>query len=550
MAKKNPVAKPKQQAVLPEIGKSNQSKHLMIKGVILAYAFVLFSKTLNYPFINFDDPDYVINNLLIRDFSLKGIWAILTTPVIGMYNPITFLVYMMEYQIAGLSPKTFHFFNIVFHLIATALVYNFSYKLSKSYITAALVALLFAIHPTHVSVVTWISQTKTSLFIIFYFCALISYLRYLEKPERKYLIHTGLYFLISVLAKPEAVTLAPIMILLDYYTGRKIDKQSLMEKIPFFIISLVFGIVNLYSHAEAEDVIFDVNDKYSLVNNLLVSNYSIVFYFKKLVLPFNFSTIYPYPDNTPILPLKYYLSIPVIPFLIWLVYKSGQFKKEMIFGLLFWAIAVSILIKIVPTGFFRAANRYTYLSYTGLFYIMGQFCTYVYDGKFKFSEKLKPYMFALLAFYLLFCTYKTSVRIEVWKDSISLFTDVINKKPKLAMAYNLRALARLEIGDREGAREDYKMAIAMNPKYFEGFINLGIIDYTEGKFEEAMLNYDKGIRLNSTLGMGFHNRAILKLKLGDTLGAYEDWKKAIELKVPQAKLPYEDLTQRLNGARY
>ncbi|MFA6261317.1 MAG: glycosyltransferase family 39 protein [Bacteroidia bacterium] len=549
MAKQSTETKPKQKVVLPELSNTNQSKHLMIKGVILAYAFVLFSKSLNFPFITFDDPDYVVNNLLIRNFSLQGIWDILTTPVIGMYNPITFLVYMIEYQIAGLSPKTFHFFNIVFHLIATAFVYNFTYKLSKSYITAALVALLFAIHPTHVSVVTWVSQTKTSLFLIFYFSALISYLRYLEKPERKYLIYAGMYFLISVLSKPSAVTLAPMLILIDYYTGRKIDKRSLMEKIPFFIISLIFGIVNLYSHMEAEDAIFDVNDNYSLINNLLISNYSIVFYFKKLIFPFNFSTIYPYPDNTPILPLKYYLSIPVIPFLIWAVYKSGQFKKEMIFGLLFFVIAVSVLVKILPSGFFRAANRYTYLSYTGLFYIMGQFCTYVYDGKFKFSEKLKPYMFALLAFYLLFCTYKTSVRIDVWKDSVSLFTDVINKKPKLAMAYNLRALAKLETGDRQGAREDYMMAIKINPKYFEGYINLGIIDYSEGKFEEAMLNYDKGIRLNSTLGMGFHNRAILKMKTGDTLGAYNDWKKAIELNVPQAKRPFEDLSEIWDGGR-
>lgn len=522
---------------------TNSSKHLMIKGALVAYTFLLFQKTLFYPFINFDDPEYVINNMHIRDFSLKGIYNIFTTPVLGMYNPITFLVYMIEYQISGLNPKTFHFFNIVFHLVATVMVYNFSYRLSRSYITGALVALLFAIHPTHVSVITWISQTKTSLFLIFYFVALSSYLKYLHYGNRKHLYYTGAYYLISVLSKPSAVTLAPMLLLIDYYQDRKFTRAVLFEKIPFFIVSLIFGIVNIYSHLEAEDKIFDINDNYSLINNLLISNYSVVFYFNKLIFPFNLSTIYPYPENTTWLPLRYYLSIPVIPLLFLLVYKAKSFKKELIFGLLFFAIAVSVLIKIVPSGFFRAANRYTYLSYTGLFYIMGQFMTYLYDEKFPFARKIKMYALGLLLFYLIYCSYKVTVRVEVWKDSISLFTDVINKKPKLSMAYNLRAIARLNNGDEEGAREDYKMALAVDSNFFEGYINLGIIDYNQGRYKEAMENYNTGIRLNSTMGMGYHNRGVLRLKTGDTLGAINDWKKGMELKVPQSEKAYEEITR-------
>jgi tetratricopeptide (TPR) repeat protein len=426
----------------------------------------------------------------------------------------------------------------------------------------------------HISVVTWISQTKTSIFLIFYFLALGKYLKYINSGFKiKYLIYAGLLMILSALSKPTAVTLAPILLLLDYYLSRKFDKRLIIEKIPFFAIAIFFGILTLLTHSQAEDSIFDVNQDYSLINNILVSNYSIVFYINKLFFPFNLCTIYPYPENTNFLPLRYYLSLPIIPIILFLIYKAGNFRKEMIFGILFFVIAISVLIRIIPSGFFRAANRYTYLSYTGLFLIIGQYIVYVIDNKFSYSRKIKGSLIALFCLYIVMLSVLTFQRIDVWQNSITLFDDIIRKKPKLVIAYNNRAIAKKDIGDYEGAiadfsksieidpkyapafnnrgeikrllkddkaaLNDYNEAIRLNPKYVEAYNNRGIVLYNQGKLSEAMVDYNTAISLNSKNGATYNNRAIVKFIQKDTLGALEDWKKAKELGIAEANKPIE-----------
>ncbi|MEI6533587.1 MAG: tetratricopeptide repeat protein [Candidatus Roizmanbacteria bacterium] len=549
-------------------------RHILIVSLIVIFTFIIFFKVIYYQLVLWDDNFYISTNPLIRDMSLEGLKRIFTTPVEGMYNPLLFFIYALEYRFGGLNPSVYHFTNLLMHLLAIITIYYFIFKLTKRYETATIVALLFAIHPMHVGVVTWVSEMKTSLFLIFYLLALANYLKYLRSNYKlKYLAYIALFFILSALSKPSAVTLAPMLLLLDYYVSRKIDWRMFLEKIPFFLIALFFGILTLYTHAAVEDSIFEINLNYSLLNNLLISNYSIVFYFNKLFLPFDLCTIYPYPDNDTFLPLKYYLSIPIIPFILWLIYKAGNFRRELIFGLLFFLIAISVVLRIVPSGFFRAANRYTYLSYTGLFFIIGQFITYVIDNRFRYAKKIKNYLLITLCLFVLFFLYQTSARISVWENSITLFDDIIKKKPKFALAYHNRALSKQSLGDIQGAIADFEKAIECYPayasaynnlgeikrylnedetalfyynkaifadvKYANAYSNKGIILNKKGKLVDAMTNYNMAVMLNANHGPALHNRASIKITYGDTLGAMRDWQKSDSLGVAESAKPLE-----------
>jgi tetratricopeptide (TPR) repeat protein len=554
---------------LNAIAKRNALRNNIIIASIVLFVLALFYKTINYDFVNWDDPDYVTGNLLIRDFSLQGFGKIFTTPIIGMYNPLPFIIYAIQYKIWGLDPKYFHLFNVLFHLISIITVFRFIYKLTKRYETATIVALLFAVHPMHISVVTWVSETKTSLFLIFYFLALSNYTTYITSNyKKKYLVYVGIFFLLSALSKPEAVTLAPMLFLLDYYLSRKMEWKIFIEKIPFFAIALFFGILTLLTHRAEGDSIFEVNHNYSLINNLLLSNYSIVFYINSLFYPKHLTTIYAYPDNSTYLPIQYYLSIPVIPIIIFLIYKSGKFRKELIFGVLFFVIAVSILIRIVPSGFFGMANWYSYLSYTGLFFIIGQFMVYNLDNEFAYSRKAKLYLLGVLSYFIIYCSWKTSRRIDVWQNSVTLFDDVIKKEPKLLMAYNQRAVAKASSGDYKGAIDDLSKtieidsnyaegynnrgaikkdikdyagalidvnkALRLNPKYSDAYNNRANIESDNGKYESALQDYDSALLYDPKLGQAYYNRALVRLNKQDTTGAVNDWKKAASLGIQQA----------------
>lgn len=495
----------------------------------LMFTVLLFSDSITFHFTNWDDMDYVLNNALIRDLSPIGIYKIFTTPVLGMYNPIPFVVYTITFKIDGLNPKYFHLMNILLHLLATVAVYHFIFKLCQRFLTAFLVALLFAIHPMHVSVVTWVAESKTSLEMIFYFWGLYSYIRYTETGYKvKQLLVPLVLLTLACLSKPSAVTFSPMLFLIDYYKGRKLDKQLILEKVPFFIVSLIFGILTLLTHSQSGDSIFEVNRQYSLGQNLLVSNYAFVFYIEKLFWPLNLSTIYPYPDSTQPFPLKYYLALPVLPLLVLLVVKSGRYRKDMIFGMVFFLIAISVLLRIVPSGFFGMANHYTYLSYTGFFFILAQFITNITESVNTFKPAVKKYTLMLLVLYLIFCSWRTTIRIQVWQNTITLFNDIIAKNPDFVMAYNQRAIGKRDIKDYPGSFSDLNKAIELDPGYTQAYINRGLFKGEIKQYDEGVKDLSRAIEIDSTSTNAYCNRGKLYLEMSQAKLAFDDFSKAIE----------------------
>ncbi|MBP7496411.1 MAG: tetratricopeptide repeat protein, partial [Bacteroidales bacterium] len=350
-----------------------------------------------------------------------------------------------------------------------------------------------------------------------------------------------------------------ILLLIDYYIGRKYTLKTLIEKIPFFAISLTIGLVNIISHKTSGDVIFE-GKAFSLLNTILISNYSLVFYFNKLFFPLNLSVIYPYPSEHLVLPLKYFISILIIPFVLFLLFKSGKFKKDFIFGLLFFFLSIIILLRIIPSGFFYAANRYSYISYTGLFFIIAQFFCWVMDNKFSFSKQIKNYVIIFFIGLFIFYSVSTIYRVKVWENSITLFDDIIEKHPNLDIAYNNRGIAKKDLLDYQGAIDDFSKAAEVNPKfaaaynnrgeirrilnqndlamadfnkailindkYVEAYNNRGIIYYNYGKFKLALEDYNQAAILSPKNNVIYHNRGNIKLMLKDTAGACRDWNRA------------------------
>ena len=118
-----------------------------------------------------------------------------------------------------------------------------------------------------------------------------------------------------------------------------------------------------------------------------------------------------------------------------------------VFGLLFFLTSLLPVIQIVPLpGFSITAERYAYLPYMGLFLLLGWIVHQYLIRKSNVPVFLRYLSFSLIAASMVFFSISTHQRSKVWKDSISLFSDVIRKYPDLAMAYNNRGLAFAEAG--------------------------------------------------------------------------------------------------------
>src|SRR6185295_12523559 len=95
----------------------------------------------------------------------------------------------------------------------------------------------------------WIAERKDLLYVMYYLLALITWLRF-KKEETgsvKYYFLTLLFFLFSLLSKGQAVTFPAVLLLIDYFLRRRLTKEILLEKIPFFILAVAFGIVAIYA---------------------------------------------------------------------------------------------------------------------------------------------------------------------------------------------------------------------------------------------------------------------------------------------------------------
>jgi hypothetical protein len=220
------------------------------------------------------------------------IHKIISEPVSGNFHPLTMLSLAVDYWISKGNPKWFHFVNVLIHLFNLILVFIFIYKLSgnKKWI-ACITALLFAIHPLHVESVAWISERKDLLYSAFFLGGLLIYLNYLNKKSLITLGSVFLLFVFSLLSKPAAVIFPVVLLVIDYFNERLDQKQTYIEKIPFFILSVLFGLITIKIQKEFEATGML---SFSLFQRFLFANYGIMMYLVKTIFPIRLCAFYPF----------------------------------------------------------------------------------------------------------------------------------------------------------------------------------------------------------------------------------------------------------------
>ncbi|MDP4267514.1 MAG: glycosyltransferase family 39 protein, partial [Bacteroidota bacterium] len=338
----------------------NNSKLWIVFGLIaiIFITYISFTPSLHGTFTNWDDNGYVSENRAVKDLSSENIKHFITGYEMSNYHPVVMITYSLIYHYFKLSPFPYHFFNLFFHILNCLLLFFLIRKLSGKVTVSFIVSFLFALHPLHVESVSWISGTKDVLYTFFLIISLYSYLLYLEKKKfSPYYIYSLVFFILSCLSKAMAVVLPLLLFLIDYLHNRKADFRMFAEKIPFLLISLVMGIVTIYAQ-KSGNAIGEVTTT-SFWQNLLIASHGILFYIYKMLLPYNLSAFYPYPNQVSgTLPFKFLIA-PVFVFAIFgLIFWSKKYTKIIIFGFLFYLLNILQVLQILPVGNAIAAERY------------------------------------------------------------------------------------------------------------------------------------------------------------------------------------------------
>ena len=465
-------------------------------GLIIFITFIAFSPGLWNELVSWDDFNYIRDNPVIKSLAWDNILYIFNykTFIMGNYHPLTILSYAFEYKIAGVNPFLYHFDNLLLHIFNVVLFAWLMWLLTKKYYATVIAAALFAIHPMRVESVVWAAERKDVLYTLFYLLALISYIFYITKPDhrKRNYSYALILFLFSILSKGQAVVLPLTFILADYWYQKKITLKSFYDKIPFFILSVIFGIISIF--AQSSSLTSQRLISHSLFERFLFAGYNITAYLYKLVYPYTLACFYGYPPSDQM----YKVFLGVIFTIILLAFVFYRFRKNraVMFGSLFFLFTIFIVIQLMPIGNAIIADRYTYIPYIGLFFIIGVLLDKV------FLSKTKKWVFVkyLIIIQLLVFSTASFLQSETWKNSETLFLHVLKINPREGMAYNNLGVVYLDTKEYPKAIDVLEKALQNRENYqeiFRSYHNLGKAYSETGKRELAIQYYDTAISMAS-----------------------------------------------------
>lgn len=502
-------------------------RHLWLLAGILLLAAAIYSRSLSNGFIYFDDPDAVVNNPYIREITPDNLVRWFTTPVQYMYMPLASISYAIDYQLGGLDPFVYHLDNLLLHLACVVLVYRVFLLLTKQSRVALLVSLLFAVHPVNVDSVSWVAARTNLLATLFSLGALASYSLHVEAGRRRHLLLAWLSFVLAALAKSSAVVLPVTLFLWDHLHGRRWERKLLIEKLPFFAVALLFGVLALAMRVDDPPSIH-----YGAGNRALVFLYALAHYSVRLVFPWPLSANHAYPvEHGPWLPPAFYLAPLLLVAIVWGLRKLEVPRKVSIFGLSFFVLNVALSQSVLLIDNFMA-NRYAYLAYLGPFFILASVFERAWTAAVsagRSGSRSRPAAVAVLASFVAAFSALAYARTFVWRDSLALFDDVIRKGQGSAWVYGTRGLVKLHTHDLAGARQDLDESLRLDPSYTPGLCYRGVVNYLTHEYPAALADLDRALAHAPHLPGAYRDRGKVKLALRDEQGALEDFDRSIAL---------------------
>jgi tetratricopeptide (TPR) repeat protein len=520
----------------------------LVGAAVLCIATIAaFAGSGGHTFVSWDDPDYIYKNPMVLNATATNFAALARQVVSLNFHPLTMWSLWLNVKMSGPSAGPMITTNIIFHIANVLLVYSLLFQLSgRRFGVAFFSALLFAVHPLRVESVVWVSERKDVLYVFFFLLSCLSYLRYLDAKKMTWLGLTGLFFLLSCLSKATAVVLPLVLLLIDYWKERPLDRRVLVEKIPLFAGSLLFGLMALnvqgggnfhgWLHAAARQVnALSHGQVFSVFDTLRFAGYGFTMYIVRLFAPFGLSNYYPYPNEIGegtggmAYTAGLFGMVALLGIGIWAIRRM----RVVSFGIGFYLVALILVLQFVAVGRVIMADRYSYLPHVGLLFML----TYLVEVQLlKDDPDKRRYWWAAVSVFALFCLFRTREQSKIWTNTETLWKNAIALYPQSRDPYEALGNWCGEQNRIEEAAQYTEKAIQNGSEKagsYSGLANAYAIkmktspDTTGRAAKLAKIGalYAKAIQLEPNNADNYLNRAVTFLEF-DPAQALEDLNKA------------------------
>jgi len=578
-------------------GSLNKSKEIFVPLFIALLSFAVYLPALKNGFVTWDDGMYIYKNPSLLPVSFQYVKWSFGSFAAGNWHPLTWISYGIDNALWNLDPFGYHLVNVLLHALNAVLVYFLAVRLIGKgiegegqrtvtddrrdrwfvLIAATATGVLFGVHPVHVESVAWVSERKDVLYSLFFISGMLSYIAYCREHGgqagnqgvpalRGYYVLTVIFFLLSLLSKPMAITFPFVLLVLDWYPLRRMhDKATtklILEKTPFFLMCLISGVMTLKAQSLGGSV--QSFDTVPFLTRIMNVCRSLVLYISKIIVPVNLSPYYPYPPGSSgMININTLLYVVITGLIVVIVVRS--LKKSRLWAALFAYFIVTLLpvLGLVQTGGQAMADRYMYLPSLSLFILAGLCTAGLMMWSFRGGVLRRSGVALIIVLVTAGLSCATIAQISVWKSGETLWDRVVALNPDLPYAYNNRgiyyheetrfeeaiqdfdkgiaidpgnvmlyinrAYSKIKLDRFDDALQDISMAVSIAPDSWKVYYIRGKLFAASGKNEEAMKDYSRVIELNPSMADVYNNRANVLVRMGHFADAIKDYTKALEL---------------------
>ncbi len=462
-----------------------------------------------YPFINFDDGAYVVENPhVVGPLNLSAIRWAFTHAFAWNYDPLTFLSHSLDVRLFGLNAGRHHDVNLFLHVLNSLLLWWVLVRATGCAGRSFMVAALFAVHPINVENVAWVAERKTLLSAIFFLLALDAYRWYAARPKvRRMLVVAGLYGL-GLLAKPQVITLPCILLLWDYWPLRRMFPNSarasgageqslappgsflalLKEKVPLFIIAAIDAVITILAQHQADVHAWAYTFPVRLENAVV----GYAQYLGRAVWPAKMALEYVYPGNS--LAIWEIALAGCVLLAITIVVAACRQHRYLTVGWLWFLGSLLPTSGLITQPDLQAsADRYAYTSFIGLFLMV---CWGVSDWA-EQRQTPRRIIWAGCVLVLLALATLTHRQVGFWRDSEAVWTHTLDVTHPNPRGEYFLADAEKKRGDTQNALVHLYRSAQEKPDELDTILLIASLEQQRGNLRPALEYYDRALLLSN-----------------------------------------------------
>ena len=407
---------------------------------LAALTWLVFGPAIGFGYIALDDDLYVNGNQALEaGLSAKGLhWAFTAnltqmTGTAEYWAPLTLISRLADYEMFGFAPWGHHLTSVLLHLASGLALFGALQRLTGAFWRSGLVAALFLIHPMHVEPVVWLSARKDLLSGLFYILTIWAYAAHARQPGWRRWMVVWAAFLAANMAKPMSVSLPLVLLLLDFWPLRRINPGSagwraeflgaVRQKLGFAAVSVGVGllafVVQKHIGAVADDNLLPLGWR------MATAAAAGAIYVGKAFVPIELTLFYPHPGRS------LNLAVAALSGIVLLALSAGALRQYarrpwLTLGW-FWFLAVTAPVSgIIQVGDQMMADRYSYLSFVGLFIAAVWQVAEWTTARCGTEARLSPWGARVLGVGVLSAfTVAAAMQVQTWRSSEAVFTHAL-----------------------------------------------------------------------------------------------------------------------------